>query len=450
MKLSIRERLCYGCGDLGSQFAYNLVTTYLMVFFTNILGLSSIAAGTIFLIATAFDAINDPAMGSIADHTKTKFGSYRPYMMAAAIPYGIFLALCFVAPDWSYGGKLAWAYIIYLLYVVFSTMFQMPYGSLSNVMTNDIKERTVLGAFRDWGANLAGFLLNMFAVSIITHFSADGQSMDKRGYLALGIIVGICCIVFTMIATYGTKERIRPEKNTAKFSESLKSITRNKPALCILFMVFFINSFVAFRSTFTPYYAMYYLGNENMIPVILTTMYTLPLLGLLFVPKLIEIAGNRNMFIISGVCAIISGILSLAAGTNSVIIVLSAIFGGLTLSGVFANIWGCMPNVADYGEWKTGVRAPGLIYGLATFAIKLAVALSAYLVGWLLNWAHFDSASEIQDFFTTKFIYTANGILPIIFGIIGILLILPYNLTTDMMEQVKKDLTERRCLEKEI
>jgi sugar (glycoside-pentoside-hexuronide) transporter len=444
MRLSLKERICYGCGDLGSQFAYNLVTTYLMVFFTNILGLSTVAAGTIFLIATAFDAINDPLMGSLADHTKTKIGSYRPYMMAASIPYGIFLALCFVAPDWSYTGKMIWAYAVYLLYVVFSTMFQMPYGSLSNVMTNDIKERTILGTFRDWGANLAGFLLNMFAVTIITHFSADGQSMDKRGYLALGIIMGVCCIIFTMIATYGTKERIQPEKNTAKFSESIGSIAKNKPALCILFMVFFINSFVAFRSTFTPYYALYYLGSETMISLILTIMYTLPLLGLLFLPKLIELFGNKNMFIISGICAMISGILSLAAKTNSALIILSAVFGGLTLSGVFANIWGCMPNVADYGEWKTGVRAPGLIYGLATFAIKLAVALSTYLVGWILNWANFDALLDMQSEHTIQFIYKANGILPIIFGIIGIILILPYDLTNEKIEEIKKELSERR------
>ena len=105
---------------------------------------------------------------------------------------------------------------MYLLYVIFSTMFQMPYGSLSNVMTDDLKERTMLGAFRDWGANLAGFLLNMFAVTIITHFSASDQNMDKRGYLALGIIVAVCCVLFTSVAALGTKERIRPPKNTAK------------------------------------------------------------------------------------------------------------------------------------------------------------------------------------------------------------------------------------------
>jgi Na+/melibiose symporter-like transporter len=209
-------------------------------------------------------------------------------------------------------------------------------------------------------------------------------------------------------------------------------------------MVFFINSFVAFRSTFTPYYALYYLGSETMISLILTIMYTLPLLGLLFLPKLIELFGNKNMFIISGICAMISGILSLAAKTNSALIILSAVFGGLTLSGVFANIWGCMPNVADYGEWKTGVRAPGLIYGLATFAIKLAVALSTYLVGWILNWANFDALLDMQSEHTIQFIYKANGILPIIFGIIGIILILPYDLTNEKIEEIKKELSERR------
>ena len=444
MKLTLRERFCYGCGDLGSQFAYNLVTTYLLIFFTDILGLSTVAAGTVFLVATIFDAINDPIMGSIADHTKTKLGSYRPYMMAAAIPYGIFLALCFVAPDFSYTGKLIWAYVIYILYTVMGTIFQMPYGSLSNVMTTDRKERILLGTFRDWGANLAGFLLNMFAVTLISHFSANPDVMDGRGYLAMAIIVGVCTIIFTLIAAFGTKERVRPPKNTAKFSECFRSLGKNRPALCILFMVFFINLFVAFRSSFTPYYALYYLGDEGMIPWILTTMYTLPLLGLLFVPKLTTVLGSKKMFIISGICAILSGIISLVAQQNFVLIVLSAIFGGLTLSGVFANIWGSMPGAADYGEWKTGVRAPGLIYGLATFAIKMAVAFANYGIGWMLDGAGYIEAEAVQTAATTNAIYLFNGILPIIFGVIGILAILPYNLTDDKLEKIRVDLEARR------
>lgn len=444
MKLTLRERFCYGCGDLGSQFAYNLVTTYLLIFFTDILGLSSVAAGTVFLVAMIFDAINDPIMGSIADHTKTRLGSYRPFMLAAAIPYGIFLALCFIAPDFSYTGKLIWAYVIYILYTVMGTVFQMPYGSLSNVMTTDRKERILLGTFRDWGANLAGFLLNMFAVSIISRFSHDPQAMDARGYLAIGIIMGICTIVFTLIAGLGTKERVRPPKNTAKFSQCLKSLGQNRPALCILFMVFFINLFVAFRSSFTPYYALYYLGDEGMISWILTTMYTLPLLGLLFVPKLTVVLGSKKMFIISGICAILSGGTALIAQHSFALNVVSAVFGGLTLSGVFANIWGSMPGAADYGEWKTGVRAPGLIYGLATFAIKLAVAFATYGIGWLLDGAGYEQTLAIQSAQTANTIYLFNGIMPIIFGIIGIIAILPYNLTDDKLEQIRMDLERRR------
>lgn len=444
MKLTLRERLCYGCGDLGSQFAYNLVTTYLLVFFTDILGITPVAAGTIFLVAMIFDALNDPIMGTIADHTVTKHGSYRPFMLAAAIPYGIFLALCFVAPNFSYAGKMVWAYVIYLLYTVCGTVFQMPYGSLSNVMTTDRKERVLLGTFRDWGANLAGFLLNMFAVTIITKFSADGVSMDAKGYLALGIIMGVCTIVFTLIAGLGTKERVKVPKNTANFSKSFKSLGKNKPALCILFMVFFINLFVAFRSSFTPYYALYYLNNEGMIPWILTTMYTLPLLGLLFVPKLTAVLGSRRMFMISGACAILSGVFSLIAKQNFALNVVSAVFGGLTLSGVFANIWGSMPGAADFGEWKTGVRAPGLIYGLATFAIKLAVAFATYGIGWILAGAGYDQTLAVQSASTVNAIYLFNGIMPIIFGIIGIVAIIPYDLTDDKLEVIRRELEERR------
>lgn len=442
MKLSFREKLCYGMGDLGSQFAYNLVTTYLLIFFTDILGITPAAAGTVFLVAMIFDALNDPLMGVIADHTRTRFGSYRPYMLAAVIPYGIFLALCFVAPDWGYTSKLVWAYVIYILYTVFGTIFQMPYGSMATVMTTDPNERMLLGTFRDWGANLAGFLLNLLAVRIIITFSNEG--MDSRGYLALGIIMGVLTIVFTGIAALGTKERIKPLENDANFGQSLKSIGKNKPALCILLMVFFINLFVSFKGVFTPYYGIYYLGDENMISTILTIMFTLPLLGLLFVPKLVSVLGNKRMFMISGACAIISGILTLIAGRNIPLIIVSAAFAGLTVSGTFANIWGSMPNCADYGEWKTGVRAPGLIYGMATFAIKLSVAFSTYFVGWILTFAKYNAELIEQSAETTNAIYIANGVCPIVMGVIAIVCIIPFNLTPDLMNKIRSELEERR------
>ncbi len=308
-KLSLKERLCYGAGDLGSQFAFNMITTYLLIFMTDVAGLPTTVAGTVMLVAMIFDAVNDVAIGMIADRSKLrKTGHYRPFMFAAAIPYGIFIVLCFLSPTDNYMVKMIWAYAVYLIFTVVSTLFQVPFGSASNVMTSDPQERVTLGAFRDWGANLAAFLLNLFAVQVITGFSADGVSMDARGYLALAILVGIVTTIFCFVAAAGIKERYQPEQTSVNLGVTMKSVLKNGPALCLLGMVFCINLFVAFKGSFTPYYALYYLGNPDMIAGILTTMYTLPLLGLLFVPKLNAVLGSRKLFFVAAGCAVLSGI----------------------------------------------------------------------------------------------------------------------------------------------
>jgi GPH family glycoside/pentoside/hexuronide:cation symporter len=444
-KLSLREKLAYGCGDLGSQCAFNMISTYLLIFLTDVAGLAPMAAGTVMLVAIVFDAINDPIIGSIADRSKRrKTGHYRPFMVAAAVPYGIFLVLCFITPDGSYATKLIWAYAVYLIFTIFSTCFQVPYGSMVNVMTQDPQQRILLGTFRDWGANLSGFLLNLVAVGIITKFSADGASMDARGFMALAVIFGVATAVFGLIAFANIKERYQPERSNTKIGEALKSIPKNKPALCLIGMVLFIIFFVMFKGAFTPYYAIYYLGNPDMIALILTTMFTLPLIGLPFVPKLNVVLGSRKLFFISSLCAILCGVFSLIAHTNTLLVVVSAVFAGLTVAGIFANIWGNMPNAADYGEWKTGVRIPGLLYGLSTFSIKLGTAFATYGASWVLALSGYEASVEVQTETTMNAIYLSNGIVPIVCGIIAILIIRNYKLDAETMSKIHKELGEKR------
>ena len=140
----------------------------------------------------------------------------------------------------------------------------------------------------------------------------------------------------------------------------------------------------------------------------------------------------------------LSGVFSLIAKTNSVLIVVSAVFSGLTMSGIYANIWGNMPNAADYGEWKTGVRAPGVIYSLGTFSIKLAGAFASYGVSWVLALNGYDAALEIQPDAVNNAMYMTNGIVPIVCGIIAIVIIYFYKLDNNKMEQIRVDLAARR------
>lgn len=173
-------------------------------------------------------------------------------------------------------------------------------------------------------------------------------------------------------------------------------------------------------------------------------MYAMPLIGLLFVPKLIKMFGSKKLFIASGIFAILSGVFGLIGGRSIPMVIISYVFAGLTLAGVYANIWGSMPGCADYGEWKTGIAAAGLICSLATFSMKVGGALASYGSGWLLDLAKYEGALEVQSAYTQNFIYMVNSILPIICGIAAIILILPYNLDRKTSEKVRVELEERR------
>lgn len=443
--ISLGEKICFGFSDVGVNLAFYMITSYFMLYLTDVVGLPSTVVGTIFLIAMLFDAINDPIIGAIADRTRTRIGTYRPWMIASAIPYCIVTVLCFVKVPFGTNGKIAWYLIMYCLFTVFETSYAMPQGALPTVMTDDPEDRSLLGVFRDWGANLAGFVLGFVVVYVIMFFSEDGQSMDARGYLICTIIMCSAAAVCLLVAAFGTKERIRIETQSKQsLKVLLKSVLKNRPAICIVLMVLFVNIFIGFRGNFTTYYAIYYLNDPTKISTLFTVMYAMPLIGLLFVPKLIQKFGSKTLFIISGVFAILSGVFGLVGGRNIVMVIISYVFAGLTLAGVYANIWGSMPGCADYGEWKTGIAAAGLICSLATFSMKVGGALASYGSGWLLDFAKYDPMLEVQSEFTQNFIYLSNSLLPIICGICAILLILPYNLNKETSEKVRLELEARR------
>ena len=144
----LRKRCIYMCGDLGLQTITNFANIYLMIYLTDILGISPLAAGTMYAVARVWDAINDPLMGSIADRTRTRWGSYRPWFLFGALPLCAVFVLLFTVPNFSPSGKLVWAYVVYIAYGMLMTMVSIPYGALPNVLTTDSQERSILPHLR--------------------------------------------------------------------------------------------------------------------------------------------------------------------------------------------------------------------------------------------------------------------------------------------------------------
>lgn len=439
MKLSFGEKLSYALGDFSNNGAYMFVGTFLISFLTIGMGLSGTAAGAIIMAVTIFDAINDVIIGSIVDKAHGRGVKYTTVLRYSVIPMAVLMVLLFFSPNFSVGGKIAWSVIIYAIYTVAQTSFQVPYGSLSGAMTESSEERISLGAFRDWGSNLGGFLINTFSSVLILHFG--GGDMTAHGFFVSALIIGILLVIGGMIPAFCCKERVPVvEAQQGKLGEGLKSFFQNRNAVVATLVVCFVNCGVMVRASFTAYYAPYYLGNPELIAPILSVMSVIPLLAILFVPTLTRRLDRRVMYCMAGVCMVLAGAVESLGGSLWASIV-SSILLGFTLSCSITVTWGAIPDIADYGEYKTGVFNPSTIYSTLTFVMKLATAFASMGLGSILDAYGFDAENVTET--AVNGIRLWYGLIPVILGIAVLVAGLCFNLTHKKLEEARGELQKR-------
>ena len=328
MKLSFGERLSYALGDFSNNGAYMFVGTFLITFLTIGMGLSGKAAGAIIMCVTIFDAINDVIIGSIVDKAHGRGVKYTTFLRFAILPMAVLMVLLFFSPNFSTGAKIAYSVIIYAIYTVAQTTFQVPYGSLSGAMTDSSEERITLGAFRDWGSNLGGFLINTFSSVLILHFG--GGEMNTHGFFISALIIGILLVIGGCIPAFFCKERVPVvEAQQGNLLVGLKSFIHNRNAVVATLVVCLVNCGIMVRASFTAYYAPYYLGDPGLI-AILSVMSVIPLIAIFFVPTLTKKLDRKVMYCMAGVCMVLAGAIESLGGTLATSII-SSILCGFTL-----------------------------------------------------------------------------------------------------------------------
>ena len=302
MKLSLKERLGYGLGTAGEQFPNFLVQTFLFAYFNLVVGLNAGVIATIMLIARVWDAINDPLMGIIADHTRSRWGSYRPWAFFATIPMGIFLVLTFTNVGLTSTAKVIYCGAMYILFGMSNTASLIPLGSMANVLTDSNQERAVLGSFREFGSSIGNLAGSIAVPAIVTAFIKSGMG-EARGYQLTAVVLSILCFVFLGITFFTTKERIEPPKNPVSFIASLKVLKGNVPGICIILFFFFITTAIITRQMFNAYYGIYVLGNEGLGNSLLMVMSIAPFFLLYFIPRIAAKWGKKFQLVLG--CVVI-------------------------------------------------------------------------------------------------------------------------------------------------
>lgn len=454
--LSLKEKVGFSLGDTASNLFFQTFIIFLLNFYTDVFGLPAAAVGTMFLVTRIFDAINDPIMGTIADRTNTRWGKFRPYIFAFAIPFGIMGVLTFTTPDFDITGKLIYAYITYNLLMMMYTAVNVPYSALMGVITPNSLERTELSSFRFVAAFIGGFIVQAVTISLVQYF---GQGDDALGWqLSMMCIAGLA-VILLFITFFTTKERVHPPKDQkSELKRDLKDLFTNKPWLLVAGATVFQLTFIVIRSSSIVYYFKYYVLDQqvNLFGSVINLTYAsftssflisgtiATIIGAILTKwftKVIDKKNTYSLFLIAS--AVLTGLFYILQPQDVILIYVLNILISFFFGPVSVLQWAIYTDVADYSEWQNKRRATGLVMAASLFALKLGLTLGGAIVGWMLAYYGF-AANEAQTPETLNGIVLLMTIYPAIFGIIGGMLMLFYPLTNKMMEKIEEDLSLRR------
>jgi GPH family glycoside/pentoside/hexuronide:cation symporter len=454
-KLSFKEKVGYAVGDTASNLYFQIVMSFIPIFYTDVFGIPAAALSFMFLITRLWDAVNDPIMGMIADRTNTRWGKYRPYLLLVGLPFTIVSVLTFITPDFQETGKIIYAYATYTLMMMFYTAVNVPYSAVMGDMTSSNDERTKLSSFRFIAAFIGQFTVQSTILYLVRYF---GNGNDSVGWpWAVGCLGGLAFALFS-ITFFTTKERVYPPKEQkANFKQDLKDLFSNLPWVIIGLATIFQLIFIVIRSGSVMYYMTYYIGERDFslfgyeshytIEFLATVFFTsgsiAGIIGAIFTSRFSKLMDKKLTY---GGFLTISAVLSFAFYFLSPDNLVSIYVLNFILSFFFGTVsvlqWAMYTDTADYGEWKFGRRATGLVMAASLFALKLGLTLGGAIIGWVLAIYNYDSTNIQPE--SKQAILMLISVIPAVFGIVGGAIMYFYPLNNQKMTQIENDLNKRR------
>lgn len=392
-KVPFISKVAYGMGDVGCNFSWMFVGNFLMIFYTDVFGISMGAVATLMLLSRFWDAINDPIIGSLCDKTHSRWGRYRPWLLIAAPLTAIVLMLTFWAhPDWSETNKVIYMAITYCVLVLGYTCVNIPYGTLCGAMTQNMDERAKINTSRSVSAMIAIGIINIITVPLIDLL---GNGNARQGYLLVAVIYGIIFAACHIFCFAKTKEVVEvPAQQKIPLKVQIKSVIRNKPYLLALLGQLLFGFVLYGRNADLLYYFTYVEGSAALFSLYSLAIIIPSVIGAACFPLLFKWTSNKGWA---------ASVFALGTGATMIMLYffsprLSPVpfyaFAALSqffFSGFNTAIYAIIPDCVEYGEWRTGVRNDGFQYAFISLGNKIGMALGTSMLALALGMAGYVS-----------------------------------------------------------
>jgi len=481
VKLSVREKIGYSLGDLSANLIFQTLMTFLAFFYTDVYKIPPAAASGIIFAGGMAGAFFNPIMGVIADRTNTRWGKFRPWILWTALPFGIMAILAFSTPDFGEKGKIAYALITYFLLVLVYSANNLPYASLSGVLTGNIAERNSVSSYRFVAVMVAQFIVQVLLLPLVLILGDGDQTKGFETTMAIFAGVGV---VFFIITFLTTRERVIPKpEQKSSIREDLGDLVRNKPWIAMLVLTIVIFITLALKGGTYVYYFENYLSEAHLVAFLndigfngfidgLNNMFTrmgmhgfqwpedaatsgfslfnaggiiFMIVGIMFSKKLADRFGKRDVFgaglFLSALCLLVFVFykpesIALVFATQ----ILHGFFYGLTIP----LLWAMIADVADYSEWKNNRRATAIIFSAMIFGLKAGLSIGGALVAGLLGGFGYEESAAVQTPEVLNGIKLMMSVFPTVTFMIGFSCLFFYTIDKKTEVQLEKELSERR------
>ena len=467
-RITLKEKICFGFGDLASVLYWQTFMLYITFFYTDVFLLPAGIAATMFLVSRAFDAITDPVMGMIADRTQTKHGKFRPYLLWMCVPLAVTGVFTFSVPDLGENGKIIYAYITFFAIMLMYTAINIPFNCMLGVITPDTDERTSVSSIKFIFAFTAGIVVSATLLPLVLYFGdmyaivnelGETVSNTAKGWQMTFVVYGIAAVIFFLITFKGTKERVQPPKsqhNSVK--KDIRDLVTNKPWLILFSTTLLFIFFAAIKSSVTVHYFRYVIGSQELnlpffsgeygFEAIVSGFNTIgqisSLIGALILPFVSKRIGKKETYIVMLFVALVAQALLYFPTADELGLIFGLqILGSLASGALPVVLWAMYADTADYAEWKTGGRATGLIFSASTMSQKFGWAFGAYLALTLMAQFGFQPNVE-QSADSMGALVLLFSVIPALFALLSILMCFFYPLNELRMHNIVNELHERR------
>lgn len=431
-KIAFSTRIAYGSGDVACNIVYGMISTLLVLFYTDYVGISPVMVGTVMMLSRIFDGVSDVIMGYIVSRTNSRWGQSRPWILWMAVPYGLGAVLLFTVPHTTELVQFLYMFITYnFCTTVCYTAINLPYGSLSAMMTRDSAQRDLLSVFRMGMSPFGRIIAVTFTLPLVKLFGDDQMAWVKC--MSIWAVFAVILLVFCFSRCKETVHIAAREKQVRiSMKENLKALVKNQYFWAVLLLWTFQGTTQTVVGTILPYFCKYVYKNDTWMYSTLYLVETVVIILVTFTCPLLRKYLTKSRIILAGGVLVLAGqFLFMMNPYSFQWCLFTTVLRGIGQAPLSAFIFGMIGDVVEFGQWKSHVRQESFIFSGGSVGAKIGMGASQAIITGILSLCGYIASTGAAVTQPQSVINAIIGIYtfaPVIVWVLVIIVVLMYKL----------------------